>query len=88
MNLDVLKNELLQSLEKHFLSARIESKERRGVILALRAYIDEETFVEAYANSITGKKSFALISKGTRLMGFDNYKLWHFHPPDNPDDHL
>lgn len=83
-----LKEELLQSLRSNFPAAKVDVKERRGVILELRAYLDEVTFIEVYANSITGKRSFALISRGERITGYDNYRFWHYHSPDKPDDHI
>ena len=88
MILDKLKEELLQSLHCVFPAATVDIKERRSVILELRAYIDKATFIEVYANSITGKKSFALISVDKRIMGYDNYRFWHYHPPDKPDAHI
>ncbi|MBZ0191452.1 MAG: hypothetical protein K8F34_07135 [Candidatus Kuenenia stuttgartiensis] len=83
-----LKNELFQLLEKYFPSIRIDSKEKRGIILEVRAHIDEATFIVVYANAITGKRSFALISKGERIIGYDNYKFWHYHPPGEPNSHI
>lgn len=88
MIFDKLKEELLQSLRRYFPAAKVDIKERRSVILELRAYIDKESFIEVYANSITGKKSFALISEDRRITGYDNYRFWHYHPPDKPDDHI
>lgn len=88
MIFDKLKEELLQSLHRYFPAAKVDIKERRSVILELRAYIDKESFIEVYANTINGKKSFALISEDRRLTGYDNYRFWHYHPPDKPDDHI
>lgn len=86
--LDKLKQELYQALNKYFPSAKIENAERRGIILEMKAYIDEKTFIEIYANIATGKRSFVLISDMRRIAGYDNYKFWHYHPPDTPSDHL
>ncbi len=86
--LERLKDELLLSLRRHFPDAGVEHKERRGVVLEVRAHIDEVTFIEIYVNSITGKKSFSLISSGARVTGYDNYRFWHFHPSDDPSQHL
>lgn len=86
--LNELKEELLLSLRKHFPDARVVHKERRGVALELRAHINEVTFIEIYGNYITGKKSFSLISGGARVAGHDNYRFWHYHPPDDPRQHL
>lgn len=86
--LNKLRDELLQSLMRHFPEAKIESKERRGVVFELRAYVGGDTFIEVYANGLTGKRSFALIAKNMRISGYDNYKFWHHHPPDNPNNHI
>jgi hypothetical protein len=86
--LDKLKQELYQALNKYFPSAKIESTERRGIILEIKAFIEERTFIEIYANVVTGKRSFALISDERRITGYDNYKFWHYHPPDAPSKHL
>jgi hypothetical protein len=42
---DKLKEELLQSLRRYFPAAKVDIKERRSVILELRAYIDKESFI-------------------------------------------
>ena len=86
--LNELREELLESLGRHFPEAKIDSKERRGVIFELRAYVGEGTFIEIYANGLTGKRSFTLIARKMRISGYDNYKFWHHHPPDNPDNHI
>lgn len=87
LTLDRIRKDVLQALESYFPSAKVESKERRGVIFELRAHISEDAFIEVYANAVAGKKSFALISKGCRVTGYDNYKFWHHHPPDAPNEH-
>ena len=86
--LEKLKQELYQALGKYFPLAKIENIERRGIILEIKAFIDERTFVEIYANIVTGKRSFALILDNKRITGYDNYKFWHYHPPDVPSKHL
>lgn len=88
MIFDKLKEELLLSLRSFFPEAKVDIKERRGVIMEIRAYLDEATFIEVYANAITGKRSLTLISKGERLSGYNNYKFWHYHPFNNTDDHI
>lgn len=80
--------ELLESLAKHFPSARVESRNLRGITYEARAHINDNAFVEIYFNAMTGKKSFALISSGKRETGYDNYRFWHFHPPGEPERHV
>jgi hypothetical protein len=38
-----------------------------------------------YFNALTGKTSYALIQKGRRIAGMDNYRYWHRHPAGAPD---
>lgn len=86
--LDKLRQELYQALNKYFPSAKIEDTERRGIILEIKASVNERTFIEIYANIATGKRSFVLISDNKRIAGYDNYKFWHYHSPDAPSEHL
>ena len=88
MILDKLKEEIPQSIQAYFPGAIISIAEKRGILFELRAKLDEATFIEVYVNVLTGKKSFALISKGERAMGYDNYRGWHSHPPDEPNNHI
>lgn len=86
--LDKLRQQFYQALSLYFQSAKVDLTERRGVIVEIRAVIAEGTFIEVYANVITGKRSYALISYSNRITGYDNYKFWHCHPPDAPSEHL
>lgn len=80
--------ELLESLGRHFPSARVERREMRGIVYEARAYITDNTFIEIYFNAMTKKNSFALISDGKRSTGYDNYRFWHFHPAGEPERHV
>ncbi|MEA3459975.1 MAG: hypothetical protein U9R11_04800 [Chloroflexota bacterium] len=82
------KKALLATIAAHFPAASVEILERRTTILQARVSIDEETFIEVYFNSLTGKKSYSLIFRGQRVMGYDNYKFWHYHPFDKPEEHI
>ena len=86
--LDKIKTELLQKLSQYFPLAEIEVEEKRSIILEIRAVLNKNTFIEVYVNIFTEKKSFSLISNKIRIMGYDNYKFWHSHPLDNPNNHL
>lgn len=78
----------LRAIQEYFPEARVEIQERRDTVLKARIEIDEETFIDIYFNALTGKKSYALISRADRVMGYDNYRFWHYHPPDRPGDHI
>ncbi|MBI4653680.1 MAG: hypothetical protein HY752_01560 [Nitrospirae bacterium] len=74
--------------KKFFPEAHIKSTEKRGIIFEARVDISENVFLEIYYNSLTGKKSYSLISDNNRIFGYDNYKYWHLHPADNPSNHI
>ena len=50
--------------------------------------IDADTFVAVYFNALTEKTSYALIYRGQRVAGYDNYKFWHHHPAGEPEQHI
>ncbi|MBI4746236.1 MAG: hypothetical protein HY786_06815 [Deltaproteobacteria bacterium] len=86
--LDKLKEELYIALKRDFPSAKVEVDERRGIVIEARAHINQHIFIEVYANGMTGKRSFALISEGNRIAGYDNYRFWHCHPHGATNEHL
>jgi hypothetical protein len=88
MTITEFKELLLAAIAAYFPAARVESTERRTTILQVRVTIDEETFSAVYFNALTGKKSYALVSHGQRVMGYDNYRFWHHHPFDDPAVHI
>ncbi len=58
MILDKSKEEIPQSIQYYFPAANISTTEKRGIIFELRAELDETTFIEVYANTLTGKKAW------------------------------
>ena len=68
--------------------ARVQTSERRGVVLECRVELGAETFIAVYFNALTGKTSYALIHLGQRMAGFDNYQDWHRHPFGADDQHI
>ncbi|MEW6685835.1 MAG: hypothetical protein AB1393_06475 [Candidatus Edwardsbacteria bacterium] len=60
-----------------------------GIILKMRVYLEDETFIAIFYNSTTEKTSFALIKENARLFGANNsYTGWHLHPFDSPEMHI
>ncbi len=55
--------------------------------LRLRAYMIDESFIEAFFNEATQKLAFARIKDGNRILGADNTGGWHWHLMDAPDEH-
>src|SRR3972149_3925800 len=56
--------------------------------LRLRAYLTDESFIEAFFNEATQKTAFAHIKDGIRIFGADNTGGWHWHPLDVPEEHI
>jgi hypothetical protein len=82
------KKSLLAAIAAHFPTASTEILQKRTTILQARVSIDDKTFIAIYFNSLTGKKSYSLIFLEQRVMGYDNYKFWHYHPFDKPEEHI
>jgi hypothetical protein len=82
------KKSLLTAIAAHFPTASIEILQKRTTILQARVSINDETLIVIYFNSLTGKKSYSLIFLGQRIMGYDNYNFWHYHPFDKPEEHI
>lgn len=88
ISLDAVRDELCNLLKKQFPDAEITINERRSAILEIRIFFTPEVFMDSYVNSITGKKSFALVESAKRIWGYDNYRYWHRHPIENPENHV
>ena len=56
--------------------------------LRLRAYLSDESFIEAFFNETTQKTAFARIREGKRIFGADNTGGWHWHTLDAPEEHI
>jgi hypothetical protein len=56
--------------------------------LRLRAYLQDESFIEAFFNEATQKIAFAHIQGGIRVFGADNTGGWHWHLHGMPEEHF
>ena len=88
ISLDALRDQLCDLFKKQFPDSEFTINERRSTILEIRIFFTPDLFMESYFNSITGKKSFALVESGKRIWGYDNYRYWHHHPIENPESHI
>jgi hypothetical protein len=61
---------------------------RRVNFLKARIAVEKRLFIDVYYNAMNGRLSFALISEGERVLGYDKVKTWHRHPFDNPSQHV
>jgi hypothetical protein len=88
MNIIKFKNDFCFLAQEFFPGRKITILEKRSIILEIRLEISEFIFIEIYYNSLTDKKSYAIIKDNKRIASFDNYKYWHMHPCDDPDKHI
>ena len=88
ISLESFRKQLCNLFEEKFTDIEFVINERRSTILEIRIIFTPEIFMEAYANRITAKKSFALVKNRKRIWGYDNYRYWHHHPIENPDTHM
>lgn len=51
-------------------------------------YFAENIFLAVRYNARNGRTDFALILNHQRVFGFDNLKAWHYHPYENPAEHI
>ena len=88
ISLSSFRDQILNLFGKRFSGVDFAINERRSAILEIRVIFAHETFMEIYANAVTGKKSFTVIKNGKRIWGYDNYRYWHHHPLDKPESHV
>jgi hypothetical protein len=54
----------------------------------LRAYLTDESMLNVFYNHKTGKTSFVHIRDGKRVFGADSRNGWHWHPREDPSQHI
>jgi hypothetical protein len=60
-----------------------------NTVVKIRVVLSFDAFIDVFYNADSGKCSYALIKKGTRVFGTDNAFIgWHIHPISHPDQHV
>lgn len=88
MTSEEFKSLLLAAAKIHFPQATLALQEKRSIIIEARIHIKEGLFVHIYFNALTGRKSYTLIHRSQRVLGYDNRRFWHRHPFGNPELHI
>lgn len=88
MILDEFHQALINALIRYFPQATTTFTITREITLTCKVEIDADTFIFVYFSTLTGKTSYALIHLEQRIAGFDNYRFWHYHPAEAPDQHI
>lgn len=71
-----------------FPEATINVIKRLSHYLKLTITLSENVFISIRFNVQNERQDFALIHKDKRIFGYDNLKRWHYHPFDNPAQHV
>ncbi|MEW6618652.1 MAG: hypothetical protein AB1422_04785 [bacterium] len=72
------KSELVESFEVNILD---------DMIVKIRVYLTDGTFIDIFYNADTQKIAYALIKNKKRIFGIDNTDGWHLHPFKSPEIH-
>jgi len=88
MKIEDFRNSLISAAKHNFPDADITLSEKRKITIEARIKVSEGIFIEVYYNSLSDKKSFALIKNNQRIFGYDNYKYWHVHPRNGVTKHV
>lgn len=88
MNIDQFETTLREAVRHHFPKAAFRVLRQRSIILRGTVSINEKTFVQIYFNALTDKTSYALIYRRARVMGYDNYRFWYYHPMGEIQQHI
>ncbi len=77
-----------RALEKNFPEYRFEFLIKTPKSLKANVHLHHGYFIALRYNARNGRIDTALIRENQRIFGYDNLKTWHFHPYENPTDHI
>jgi hypothetical protein len=80
--------DIQRSLGNNFSEYRIEYLIKTPKSLKAKIYLHDDYFIALRYNARNGRIDVALIKNNQRIFGYDNLKEWHFHPYDNPSEHI
>jgi len=88
MRIEELEEEARESVKKFSFLKRMEVVDKHNVAIKIRLYIEENFYVQAYYNTLTGTTNFVAIIGSQRILGRDcDQESWHLHPFHKPDSH-
>lgn len=83
-----LEAEAQEALGHVWFVQRLEITARTDLTFAVRLYLRDDLFVQAFLGERSGALYLALIEGNQRIFGLDSEAgVWHRHPYDNPDRH-
>ena len=75
-------------MQNYFLDYHVETIVETPKSLQARIHLDSNCFLSLRHNERNNRTDVALIKNGQRIFGYDNLKTWHFHPYENPSEHI
>ncbi|MFZ3091085.1 MAG: hypothetical protein WA240_10755 [Nitrospirota bacterium] len=87
-DVDAFLSEIKTPLKKYFAEYRFEFLLKTSKSLKANIYLRENLFIAVRYNARNERMDFALIQNNQRIFGYDNLKEWHYHPFENPDEHI
>jgi hypothetical protein len=88
MTLAEFRRQIAEAIACRFPQAKSDFTAQRGIKIRGRVEIDASALIDVYFNAATGKTTYALVKMGKRILGYDNFRGWHRHPAENPDQHV
>ncbi len=80
--------ELDSGLKKYFSSHEIKISLQTQKSFKANILLSEKIFIAVRYNARNERTDFALIKNKQRIFGYDNLKHWHYHPYDDPAEHI
>lgn len=88
LDVEAFLSQLRSSLEKNFTGYRIEPIFKTPKSFKANVYLGNDLFIAVRYNARNERTDFALIRNDKRIFGYDNLKEWHYHPFEEPENHI
>jgi hypothetical protein len=87
MMTDAFVDEIIEVSKEFFWIKRTEIKYVQLTRTNLRLWVNN-SFIDVFFNSSTGRTSYAFVHEGKRIFGMNNAKIgWHLHPYGDYEKH-
>jgi hypothetical protein len=76
------------ALQKYFSSHEMQVFLNTPKSFKANVLLNEGIFIAVRYNARNERTDFALIKNKQRIFGYNNLKDWHYHPYENPSEHI
>lgn len=88
LTLEVFIAKVESALKRQFVSYEIQVLFQTKKSFKANIYLQKKVFIAVPYNARNERMDFALIKNHKRIFGYDNLKQWHYHPYDDPSQHI